>query len=331
MRLGWWENTVIPGLDYRERWKAALRRTVDVDEDIGCDPALSVVRMEDLTASTASLAQIPFRSNARGWELTAHPSLESRRVDGAWREINDLAEELVVGRVRRVILHIEGPWSFGANVEYRGHALLRDRPAFRDCALTLGEAVAEVAEWWSKAMATSDGRAEVIVAVHEPRVAEVVNGLAGATDFDAFDPVDRLIIAGVWERFATQVKRPLVLDIHGPIDAAIGESVEASEWESVVVEPKQLHETSTKDMIGQMIGAGQRIGWSLDELGELRGIRGGEQAAVKLLNQWRQWSFPEEMLAESVDVVVPEGVRTKAQASEVAAAARVAAYSLFRG
>ena len=331
MRFGWWESTVTPELNVRDAWNAALRRTIDVDEDIGCDPSLSIVRIRDLSVSTASLAQIPVRSNARGWELTAHPSPESRRIDGAWREIRDTAEEAVAGRSNRLMLHVEGPWSFGANVEYRGHAVLRDRPAFRDCALTLGEAIAEEATWWTKAMATADDDAEVIVAVHEPRVAEVAAGLEGVTDFDAFDPVDRQFIAGVWERFATQVGRPLVLDTHGPMDDAVADAVVASPWESVVVTPGQLHETATKDRIGQLIGAGQRIGWGV-EAGDLSdGLRGGENAANGLLKQWRQWSFAEENLPAMVDLVVPEAQRTKAEAAEAAAAARVAASLLVKG
>ncbi len=331
MRLGWWENTVTVGLDYREAWNAALRRTVDVEEDIGCDPALSVLRTRDLSAATASLAQIPVRSNARGWELSTHPSLESRKVDGAWREICDLAEEIVAGRAPRIMLHVEGPWSFGANVEYRGHALLRDRPAFRDCALTLGEAVGEVADWWARAMATPEAQAEVIVAVHEPRVAEVATGLAGATDFDTFDAVDRQIIAGVWDRFAAQVRRPLVLNTHGQVDDVIGEAVVASKWQSVVVAPSQLSTAEAKDRIGNLLGAGQRIGWELNGSDLINGMTGGESAAVNVLNQWREWSFAEEDLPLMVDLVVSEGVRTKAEAAEAAAAARVAVSSLVKG
>ncbi|WP_282939767.1 hypothetical protein [Corynebacterium auriscanis] len=331
MRFGWWENTVVRNLDYREAWAAAMRRTVDVEEDIGCEPALSVVRMGDTTAATASIAQIPVRSNARGWELTAHPSLESRRVDGAWREIRDLAEELVIGRAQRLMVHVEGPWSFGANVEYRGHALLRDRPAFRDCAVTLGEAVAEAAQWWSEAMGSAGNPAEVIIAVHEPRVAEVASGLSGSTDFDTFDPVDRQILAGVWERFASQVRRPMVLNTHGPLDDGVVDAVGASEWEAVVVAPEQLQSSAAKDRIGQLIGTGQRIGWALGSAEAAAGVEGGESAAVNMLNQWRQWSFEEGMLPRMVDVVVPEGVRTKGEASEAAAAARIAVSSLVKG
>ena len=331
MRLGWWENTVTPELSARESWNATMRRTIDVEEDIGCEPTAGIVRLRDLSVATASLAQIPVRSNARGWELTAHPSLESRRIDGAWREIRDIAEETVAGRATRMMLHVGGPWSFGANVEYRGHAVLRDRPAFRDCALTLGEAVADEAAWWAKAMATAEGDTEVIIAVHEPRVAEIAVGLEGATDFDTFDPVDRQFIAGVWERFATQVGRPLVLDAHGPMDDAVVDAVVASTWESVVVAPRQLLETAAKDRIGQLIGAGQRIGWGI-EAGDLSdGLRGGENAANGLLKQWRQWSFAEENLPAMVDLVVPEAQRTKAEAAEAAAAARVAAALLVKG
>ncbi len=324
-RLGWWENTVTDHAEVRAAIQSALTRTCDVDEDTGAPPVLSFPRCGkagDLTALTASFAQLPIRANPRGWELTAHPSLESRRMDGWVREATDAAEELLAGKVERLMLHVTGPWTFGAEVEFRGHPVLRDRPAFKDCALHLGFGVEQVAGALSATLGC-----EVIIALHEPRVREVMGGLPGATRFDTIPAVDREFIYGVWQRFQQQVARPAVLDTGSFIDDALSH---APGFHRIVVPADQLRTVSGKDLVGGMIGRGQGIGWAVNTD---QGIANVESAAGEIaravLRQWTQWTLPADELPGMVDVVVPEGKRTAAQASVSAARARHAAALLW--
>lgn len=358
-RLGWWESTVTDHAEVRAAIQSALTRTCDVDEDTGVPPVLSFPRCGragDLTALTASFAQLPIRANTRGWELTAHPSLESRRMDGWVREATDAAEELLASKVERLMLHVTGPWTFGAEVEFRGHPVLRDRPAFKDCALHLGFGVEQVAGALSAALGC-----EVIIALHEPRVREVMGGLPGATRFDTIPAVDREFIYGVWQRFQQQVARPVVLDTGSFIDDALSH---APGFHRIVVPADQLQTTSGKDLVGGMIGRGQGIGWAVSQAapsvgGETAGGRGHtvghpEPAGVEsagdpaedlsgadveaaegniaraVLSQWTQWTLPADELPGLVDIVVPERKRTAAQASVAAARARHAAALLWR-
>ncbi|HIW96435.1 MAG TPA: hypothetical protein H9867_08170 [Candidatus Corynebacterium gallistercoris] len=319
--VGWWENTITNHTSAAEACLAALRRTVDVDEDA---PApVSIPRVTGLTRSseacTMAIAQVPIRTNPRGWELSAHPSLDSRRTAGWLRELTDSVEELWTGKVSHMMLHVTGPWSLGAALEYRGHAVMADRPAFRDIALQLGEGVREFAAWGQRI------GAEVVVAVHEPRVAEVLAGLRGATDFHSVPPVDRDIVAGVWRRFL-EVGFPAVLDC-GWVPPELADALPGMGFHRVAVPSAQLADTAGKDLVGGLLGAGQGIGWVFE--GDATS-RAGETIAGDVLRQWRQWSLPEDELPGMVDVVVPEGVRTAAAASEAAAAARIAAEKLWR-
>lgn len=358
-RLGWWENTVTDHAEVRAAIQSALTRTCDVDEDTGVPPALSLPRCGragDLTALTASFAQLPIRASTRGWELTTHPSLESRRMDGWVREATDAAEELLAGKVERLMLHVTGPWTFGADVEFRGHPVLRDRPAFKDCALHLGFGVEQVAGALSAALGC-----EVIIALHEPRVREVMGGLPGATRFETIPAVDREFIYGVWQRFQQQVSRPVVLDTGSFIDDALSH---APGFHRIVVPADQLRKTSGKDLVGGMIERGQGIGWAVPQAAppvgrETAGGRGhavghpepagGESVGASaedvsgadveaaagdiaraVLRQWEQWTLPADELPGLVDIVVPEGKRSAAQASVAAARTRHAAALLWR-
>ena len=305
IRYGWWEDTVTTHTDLRAAYASALTRTVDVDEDIGVAPALSLPRVsggvgKQLAATTAAMAQIPLHTTPRGWELSAHPSLESRRTAGHLREQWDLAEEILPGRVERVLVHVLGPWSLGAQVEYRGHSVIADRPAFKDMALTLGEAVHEYCERLSRAIG-----AEVAVRVHEPDVNNVLEGLPGATQFHQLDPVDREIVEAVWRRFDEQVGVDVLLS-HSDVSL------------------HSLQDSAIKDAVGARLGEGKRLGVRVPS-----GM-GSDELAKSMMRLWKQWTLPAEQLPELVNFVVPEGVRTPAEASTVAAIARHAAAKLWR-
>lgn len=358
MRLGWWENTVTNHADVRSAFASALTRSVDVDEDIGAPPNVSVVRVRggvgrEKLATTLAMAQVPVRANARGWELTAHPSLESRRTAGWLREVSDAAEEMLPGRVDRLMLHVDGPWSVGANVEYRGHAVVEDRPAFRDMALHLGEGVREFARLGERI------GADVVLAVHEPRVVEVLRGLEGSTEFDPVQAVDREIVAGVWQRFLDQVGvgagdgvNTAVLDCEGFVPEEVADVLPGiGGFTRVVVPSAQLDSAAGKDLIGgllgQLIPQGRGIGWADSRAGagggadvaQGAGSRTGgganvtqeaEDIAKAVLRQWSQWTLPADALPGAVDVVVPEATRTIAEASMAAARARLVASLLWK-
>lgn len=352
MRLGWWENTVTNHADVRSAFASALTRSVDVDEDIGAPPNVSVVRLRggvgrEKLATTLAMAQVPVRANARGWELTAHPSLESRRTAGWLREVSDAAEEMLPGRVDRLMLHVDGPWSVGANVEYRGHAVIEDRPAFRDMALHLGEGVREFARLGERI------GADVVLAVHEPRVVEVLRGLEGATEFDPVRAVDREIVAGVWQRFLDQVGvgadagaggvTTAVLDCEGFVPEEVADVLPGiGGFARAVVPSAQFDSAAGKDLIGgllgQLIPQGRGIGWADSRAGGGSGSGTGgadvtqdaEDIAKAVLRQWSQWTLPADALPGAVDVVVPEATRTISEASMAAARARLVASLLWK-
>ena len=248
-------------------------------------------------------------------------------MDGWVREASDAAEELLAGKTERLMLHVVGPWTLGAQVEFRGHPLLRDRPAFKDCALHLGFGVEQVAGALSAALGC-----EVVIALHEPRAREVMGGLPGATRFDAIPAVDREFIYGVWQRFQQQVGCPVVLDTDSFIDDALSH---APGFHRIVVPADQLLTTEGKDLVGGMLGRGQGIGWAVSPTGTPgTGSDAAEEAAGAIaravLRQWEQWTLPADQLPNLVDIVVPEGKRTAAQASMAAARARHAAALLWR-
>lgn len=316
-RYAWWENTVTTHSDIRQAWISALNRTVDVDEDTGAPGALSWVRVAGLdksvVACSASMAQLPMRTNPRGWELVARPTLESRRTAGFLREVFDTAEEMLPGRAQRIMLHIMGPWSFGASVEYAGHALLSDRPAFKDCALSLGEGVRA----YCSAINAAIG-AEVTVVLHEPRVAEVLQGMPGATDFARIPPVDREHVHGVWERFITHVGCPVIIDCEG----SWPEEVDPGSSTRIVIPVQQTESKAGKDTVGALLNYGVRIG--------LSGAGEPEEMARHVMRLWKEWTFDGADLLAQVDLVVPEAQRTPAQASMDAVRVRRAASLLWQ-
>ncbi|MBC2681868.1 hypothetical protein GSS87_05580 [Corynebacterium sp. 4HC-13] len=363
-RLGWWENTVTTHTDLRAAVLSALNRTIDVDEDCGVAPALSLVRVaggvgKNLAATTASLAGINLRTTPRGWELTTHPSLESRRTAGYLREVWDLSEELMPGRVERLMVHVLGPWSMGAQIEYRGHAVMSDRPAFKDMALTLGDALRE----YVRRVAAAIG-VDVTVTMHEPQLDAVMKGLPGPTQFDQLDPVDPEIVLGVWRRFAQQVDTSFVLTCEGALPPALlGETptssvdsgLYASGCHRVELPLAQLGEsTAVTDAIGALVGgalsAGETAtagGSSAGDLAIVRGIgvalpasaltartaleieQAAHAMAKTVMRHWSQWTFPADLLPHCVDITVPEGVRSAEHASCAAAVARSAASMLW--
>lgn len=316
-RYGWWENTVTTHADARAAWMSALTRSVDVDEDTGAPGAVGFPRLagleRSLLACTASIAELPVRTNTRGWELTAHPSLESRRTAGFLREVVDNAEEIVPGRAERMMLHVLGPWSFGAASEFAGHPLVRDRPAFKDCALSLGAGVGEMATKLASACGV-----EVTVVMHEPHVRQVMEGLPGATQFERIPAVDREHVHGVWQRFLGQVGVPVTADCDGPWP----QELPVDGFERVVIPAAQTLTTSGKDFVGELLGRGIRMGWATEGA--------PEDIARDLMTRWSQWTLEADALPQQVDVVIPEGQRSPAAASVAAARMRQAAELLWR-
>ncbi|KAB3523231.1 hypothetical protein GC425_02055 [Corynebacterium sp. zg254] len=333
-RYGWWENTITPHTDVHAAWTSALSRSVDVDEDTGAPSTLGFIRVDhlerSLLATSASMAQLPLRTNPRGWELTAHPSLESRRTAGFLREATDVAEELVAGHAQRMLLHVLGPWSFGVSVEYAGHPLLRDKPAFRDCALSLGDGVREFAGQLRASLGV-----DVSIVLHEPHVHEVLAGVRGATDFEHLPPVDREHVRGVWQRFLRQVDLPVILDCEGELPQQLGEGIE--DFERVVIPASQARTTAGKDFVGDLLARGVRIGWVPGGrelgVGEKSGASAVEQQAAAIatgvVRQWDQWTLEPALLPHALDLVLPEGVRSVAEASTQAAIIRSAAAMIW--
>lgn len=166
-RFAWWEDIRTTHTDLRASLAAAARRTRDVDEDVGVVPPLSLPRSavdDGLLMETAAMGVTvggPYlRSHARGWEVAPGKTLDMRAFLGRRHELTDIIAEVMPG-TDRLMVHVTGPWTFGASVEYRGHPLCFDRPAFRDVALALGEGVREFC----------DAVGASVVHVHERRFA----------------------------------------------------------------------------------------------------------------------------------------------------------------
>ena len=153
----------------------------------------------------------------------------------------------------------------------------------------------------------------------------------------------------------------MVLDKGSFIDDALSH---APGFHRIVVPADQLQTTSGKDLVGGMIGRGQGIGWAVPQAapsagGDTAGAPGNTAAhpgpaggesvgataedisgadmeaaagdiARAVMRQWEQWTLPADELLGLVDIVVPEGKRTAAQASVAAARARHAAELLWR-
>lgn len=356
--MQWLESTRTTHASLREAVSAALDRTVHVDEDTGSIPAVSIPRVEwqwwgqgvqtGLIAETLALAQLPARRSARAWELTAHHSLDSRRHAGFLRERWDLIEELWPTVAPAAVLHVLGPWSLGVSVEYKGHPVFGDRPAFKDMALTLGEVIAAEAKNLGKVVLGD--KVPVQIVIHEPRLAEVLHGVAGVTQFDGYTPVDRSIVWGVWHRLADQLAGSVsTLSINASIKAGdhsgtsavltmLGEN--GSDDAPVAIRPivpVGMARGGNQDVLAALLDRGQPIIWELSD-GTVAGGTGSladiEQrastAAKEILEGWRRWMLPADSLTELVGIGMPEAVRSPAAASTAAAVARTTAALLWR-
>ncbi len=340
-RFGCWENSITNHTDIRAAWISALQRSVDVIEDLGTSLPVSWIRLQggghipagtSLLTTTMAQAQLPFRRNPRGWELSRHPSLESRRATGLNRHVWDVAEELVPGKAERVMVPVMGPWSVGASVEWQGHAILRDRPAFRDMALTLGYAVSD---WVTDLAKLCGGAEQVVVNVHEPMLPQVLDGLAGATPWFDLPPVDPEHIRGVWMRMVAALPAGTHVVLHAPSTqpTVLRRCVEPGDVDRIVVQdvtsmhlaiaPANI--TAEKDAVGQWLGAGQPIGWQ-PALGR---NDSPESIARAVLRQWKEWRLDAAGLPHLVDLVVEEAHRTVAEAAEAAALIRRAGALLW--
>lgn len=374
VRIPWWESVATTHSDVPTAMAAALRRGVDVDEDTGAPGLLVLPRIQpagepgikdvalDLTAITAALGQLDLAANSRGWELVGGRTLIGRQTRAFMSELRDVVEaELTtdeVGRPRapRILVNVLGPWSFGASVELGGHPIMADRPAFRDVALTLGEGIAAFCDWLSAATG-----AEVIVGLHEPLVAEILDGLPGPTRWSSLKPVDREHVIGVWRRLRGQLPPRVPVLLHDCPQSLLGDIAEAG-FTSVGIPLDHVTgehaTTAAKDAVGALIGAGQSIGLRVATgdvaMGDATtgdaavtrdagGVRKIEDSAAtiagKVTRLWSQWSFEPELLVERVSVFVAtaregrtqELVLSPASAASQAAIARTAARNLATG
>ncbi|MDH2455267.1 hypothetical protein QDW14_02065 [Corynebacterium bovis] len=259
----------------------------------------------------------------------------------------------------RVMVHVPGPWTVGAQVEYRGRPVVADRPAFRDTALTLAAGVADVRRTVAGLVGPGCG---VVVAVHEPALAAVVAGLPGPTRWDGVDPVDRGVAAAVLRRFLGTVgtvgtaatvatagtagrdgsgEVTTVLD-PGAVDPAVLTTLGEAGAGRLVVPEATVATTAGADAVGALIGDGQGIGWAVDPAG--RAVADADAVARALIRQWDRWTFAPGDLTSTVDLVVagPRGSargvgdgravagRSPAEAAEAAALVRTAAALLHR-
>lgn len=343
VRYGWWEALATTHADEREALNAALGRSVDVDEDTGAPSTVSLPRLGgrvhlDLAATTAAASGLYLRTNPRGWELVARPTLVGRLTRGHLSATIDACEELLAEGTdpQRVLVHVLGPWSFGAVVEHGGHPLVADRPAFKDVALTLGEGVAQ----WCGRVAAATG-VEVHVVMHEPLVAGVVAGLPGPTPWDEVAPVDPQIVAGVWRRFVDQVGVPVVLQ-EAPVRLASRHpEVFAEAGVARVGFPLMaLGETWAKDAVAGVLQQSLPVALVVDvaTVPTRAGMNEVERRAAGVARQgqdlWRGWTFEAGALPQMVDVSVQAGLDrpvSAAAASTAAAVARLAAQYVARG
>lgn len=350
-RFGWWESFATTHPDMPSALDAALLRGVDVDEDTGAPGFVALPRIQpsgepgvkdvalDITAVTAGFAQLDLAANPRGWELSAGRSLIGRQTRSYLSELRDLVPAILAGqRAPRIWLNVVGPWSFGAAVELAGHPIVADRPAFRDVALTIGAGLAETVEWLTEATGS-----EVIIGLHEPKVPQLLGGLAGATRWDRLRPVDREHILGVWKRLLGQLPAGTPVALHS-CPAELFRDVPEVGFARVGVSGEDLlgddSSTEFKDAIGAAVGSGQGIGIALPRPAEALGASAIEERAAAyagaVMGLWRQWSFAPELLVERVDLAaVAPGLDQVAVSPAVAATwsatARIAARNLATG
>ncbi len=308
LRFGWWEDVVTDHADLRSALAAASRRTRDVDEDIGVVPPLSLPQSDLLpvTAAMGALVGGPYlRSHARGWEVAPGKTLDARHFLGRLHELADIVAEVMPG-TDRLMVHVSGPWTFGASVEYRGHPLCFDRPAFRDIALSLGEGVKEFC----------DAVGASVVHVHERRLGEVASRLQGATEFETMQ-VDREVAVNVERRFIEQVRgggeRSVIFDsgVEWP-------EVTHTGADCIVVD-------GLTDSVARMVDGGASVAWRVDD-GQT-----SEDIARSVIRTWRQWTFDVATPEPQVDLVaVGEGILKPGAAAELARTVRGAAALLHR-
>ncbi|WP_297007576.1 hypothetical protein [uncultured Corynebacterium sp.] len=321
-RYAWWEDVRTTHTDLRASLAAAARRTRDVDEDVGVVPPLSLPRSAvdgGLLMETAAMGVTvggPYlRSHARGWEVATGRTLDMRAFLGRRHELTDIIAEVMPG-ADRLMVHVTGPWTFGASVEYHGHPLCFDRPAFRDVALALGEGVREFC----------DAVGASVVHIHERRFAEVTSTLVGATDFETMS-VDREIAANVERRFIGQVRggggdgagRGIVLD-------AGCMHPELTLLEATLVVDR------LDDDVARLIDGGTPVAWRVGD------GRTSEELARTVIRTWKQWSFDGESPEPQIDLVAcsdessagENGVLTPNAAAELSRTVRGAAALLHR-
>lgn len=328
-RFAWWEDLRTTHKDLRTALEAAARRTRDVDEDVGVVPPLSLPRSSvdsGLLAETAAMGisaggpQV--RSHSRGWEIAPGKSLDMRSFLGRQHELTDIVAELMPG-TDRLMVHIAGPWTFGASVEYRGHPLCFDRPAFRDTALALAEGVREFC----------DAVGASVVHIHERRFPEVTSTLVGATEFETMS-VDRDIAINVERRFIEQVRGEPVQG-----ESTLGEQREVI-VDAGVAYPELIHAGATvlvvdelSDDVARLIDSGASVAWRVPEHSAGSGDVGAtsEQLAREVMKTWRQWTFDTIDSTPQIDLVaVGQGVMTPNAAAELARTVRGAAALLHR-
>ncbi|AGP31107.1 hypothetical protein [Corynebacterium terpenotabidum] len=310
-RYAWWEDLVTDHRDLRAALAAASRRTRDVDEDVGELPPLSVPRSAVdggplvETAAMGVLVGGPYlRSHSRGWEIAPGKTLDMRAFLGRQHELTDIIAETMPG-ADRLMVHVVGPWTFGASVEYKGHPLCFDRPAFRDVALALGEGIREFC----------DAVGASVVHVHERRLPEITTRLEGATEFETMS-VDREIAVNVERRFIGQVcegpDREAVLDA-----GAVWPELTLTGATSLVVD-------ELTDDVARVIDGGASVAWR---------VHGGssDEVARRVIRTWRQWTFDAATPEPQIDLVaVGDGVLTPGAAAELARTVRGAAELLHR-
>ncbi|HIW92270.1 MAG TPA: hypothetical protein H9870_11490 [Candidatus Corynebacterium avicola] len=325
-RFAWWEDVRTTHTDLRASLAAAARRTRDVDEDVGGVPPLSLPQSavgEGLLPTTAAMGVLvggPYlRSHSRGWEVAPGKTLDMRAFLGRQHELTDIIAESMAG-TDRLMVHVVGPWTFGASVEYRGHPLCFDRPAFRDVALALGEGVREFC----------DAVGASVVHVHERGFAEVTSTLVGATEFETMS-VDREIAVNVERRFIEQVTGGRADDSAGD-DEARQVAVDAGCLypELVHLGAGTLVVDDLTDDVARLIDSGQAVAWRIDD--EVAKA-GSEDLARQVMRTWKQWTFDAETPQPQIDLVAtgdPEDVLTPNAAAELARTVRGAAALLHR-
>jgi hypothetical protein len=338
-RLAWWEDIRTTHGDLPSALAAASRRTRDVDEDVGTVPPLSLPRSAvdgGLLMETAAMGVTvggPYlRSHSRGWEIAPGKTLDMRAFLGRRHELTDLVAEMMPG-TDRLMVHVTGPWTFGASVEYHGHPLCFDRPAFRDVALALGEGVCEFC----------DAVGASVVHVHERRLPEVTSRLEGATEFETMS-VDREIAVNVERRFLDQVRGD---DGDGAAGdhAAAGDGVAGDDGARVIaldagcMYPDLVHTgadvlvaDALDDDVARLIDGGSSVAWRVG------GGRTSEELAHTVMRTWRQWTFDGASPEPQIDLVAVSGegdadeagVLSPNAAAELARTVRGAAALLHR-